>query len=63
MAIIAVLFLLPVVIRIKVGEVEVEQPEPAAPTPTEVKAVGWDPATAPAAPSSTMAGQYFTTSP
>jgi tetratricopeptide (TPR) repeat protein len=44
LAIIALLFLLPVVIRIKFGEVEVEveQPEPAAPTATEVKAVGWD---------------------
>jgi tetratricopeptide (TPR) repeat protein len=91
LAIIAVLFLLPVVIRIKVGEVEVdvEPPEPAAPTATEVKAVGWDaverkvqsistpqlmgkssdvlpppkPATAPAASSSTVAGQYPTTSP
>jgi tetratricopeptide (TPR) repeat protein len=44
LAVIALLFLLPVVIRIKFGEVEVEveQPAPAAPTAIQVQAAGWD---------------------
>ena len=42
LAAITLLFLLPVVTRIKLGDVEIEQPAAAAPTVTELQAVSWD---------------------
>lgn len=36
------LFLLPVMTRIKVGDIELEQPTPAAPDARELQAVSWD---------------------
>jgi tetratricopeptide (TPR) repeat protein len=41
-AVVALLFLLPVVTRIRLGDVEIEQPAAAAPSMAEVQAVSWD---------------------